>query len=164
MKKFIRALTIVLSLTTALPAYAWRVSTPSIDQLRGTVDIRMGYGAEDSAAWLSVRCKNNVTTMYILNGGYVFPNHSKVIYKINDDPVRTNAARSSASYDSLFITNPIPMIRHMLNGGDRGSMIIEFELEYYENVQTTIRLYDPYGVSDTFAEAMKPIQKACNWE
>ena len=164
MNKFITALIVALSLAITLPAHAWDVGKPEIDRLRGTVDIQTGHRAEDHLTWITVRCKNNVTTMSISYADSFFPNHSSVIYKINDGPVRTHFARVAASYDLLLITNPIPMIRHMLKGGNRGSMIIEYELEYYANVQTEIKLYDSNTPSKTFAKAMKPIQKACNWE
>ncbi len=157
MKKFTRALAVVLSLTTALPAHAWTVREPIKDELRGTVKVWASVSDALYSTWMHVECQNNTTTMHISYANSFFPNHSKVIYKVNNGPLRNRAARSSASYDSLFITNPIPMLRHMLKGGNSGKMIIEYELEYYANEQTTIPLHN-------FAEAMKPIQKACNWE
>ena len=157
MKKFTRALAVVLSLTTALPAHAWTVREPIKDELRGTVKVWASVSDALYSTWIHVACENNITTMHISHGDYIFPNHSKITYKVNSSPLRNRTARSSASYDSLFITNPIPMLRHMMEGGNSGKMIIEYELEYYSNEQTTIPLHN-------FAEAMKPIQKACNWE
>ncbi len=103
---------------------------------------------------LMIRCAENKTSMIVSFDMFLNNDETKVTYRIDKEKAKTVWWNVTSDFDSLYIPNPIPLIRQLKD-----------EDQIY--IQVT-----PYGqgtISANFyvhglLNAIKPIQEACGWK
>jgi type VI secretion system protein VasI len=136
----------------------WRSSTtndPLTDKPTVFLSLRAesGAGRHDKLPLLAIRCKNNTTELWIDWETYVHNEGRSVTTRIGNKPAAQSYWSVSTDHTATFSPATIPLIKSMLSEQRLVALVTPFS----QSPITTV--FDITGI----AEAMKPVQKACNW-
>ncbi len=133
-------------------------TSPIDDSLNVSILVKSEHNIESgyNVVWpkLIIRCKENVTNVYVIWNLYLGLDSTKMLTRFDKEPARTSTWSMSTGNKGVFV---------------RGSNI-EFIKQMMRHNRLLVRI-TPYGenpVMATFdirelAEAIKPLRKACHW-
>lgn len=107
----------------------------------------------DSAVFF-IRCKNNTTEAFFSWPEYVSSQAMRVAYRTDKDKAISDQWSASTEGKATFVPKAIPFIRNLLG---KDSLYVEAYKSRGGAASATFSLKN-------IDEAIKPIQKACNWQ
>lgn len=140
---------------------SWRQSD-AVDKLDGSKTVNLGLLSSDKIgsgygpmkeAYINLRCRKNVTEVYVVWPSYLGSGNSLSVKWRTDGQVVTEAWSPSSDGRAAFAPRPVEFAKKLF-----GKKELIFNIEPYNQGPQTVT-FPIVGVE----EAIKPLRAACNW-
>lgn len=120
-----------------------------------TLEADSGPSRFDLKPWLTIRCRDDKTELYIVWVEYLGSRDVSAMYRLDQEPAQTGTWHISTNGRAAFFPRPVPFLKELI-ATESTSFVVRIT-PYREAPATAI--FDVSGA----AEALADIRKGCNW-